>query len=228
MAIALSGGQVLHFEVVDGQLAQQGSLQLEHDAACLSLRPFAVDSAVGNTNNAVPMATEGSSAHVQAERSNLLAVCLWTDMAVRLYALPDLHEVYRQPLGVDTQARDVLLITLESTHYVVVGMGDGAIILFSLSISEQTGLPELTSRKRVVLGTHPIALSSFPTAKHICVFASCDRPTVIYSTGGKLVFANVNASDVSHMAPFNSEMFPECLAMVSETELTIGTLQRVM
>src|SRR3546814_3813121 len=106
-------------------------LQLAHDTSCLILRPVTEASIA---NGVVPMSlgNESSSHGTLAERFNLLAVCLWTDMAVRLYALPDLHEVYRQPLGVDTQARDVMLITLESTNYVVVGMGDGAIILFSV------------------------------------------------------------------------------------------------
>jgi hypothetical protein len=36
-----------------------------------------------------------------------------------------LVEVARVPLGGDTQARAVLLVTLDTHHYLLVGLGDG-------------------------------------------------------------------------------------------------------
>jgi hypothetical protein len=56
-------------------------------------------------------------------------------MTVRLLALGSsssssnsqgqLVEVARVPLGGDTQARAVLLVTLDTQHYLLVGLGDG-------------------------------------------------------------------------------------------------------
>jgi DNA damage-binding protein 1 len=59
------------------------------------------------------------------------------------------------------------------------------------------------------------------------VFAASDRPTVVYCTGHKLVYANVNSGEVTSMCPFHSEPFPECLALATETSLTIGTMNEI-
>jgi hypothetical protein len=40
---------------------------------------------------------------------------------------------------------------------------------------------------------------------------------VIYSNNRKLLFSNVNLKEVTQMAPFHSESFPECLAIATET-----------
>jgi DNA damage-binding protein 1 len=59
-----------------------------------------------------------------------------------------------------------------------------------------------------VLGTHPISLACFSNAGAPCVMASCDRPTVVYTRNGKLLFSVVNIKEVADMAPFHSELFP--------------------
>jgi hypothetical protein len=69
---------------------------------------------------------------------------------------------------------------------------------------------------------HDNDLCASRSSTRMCIFAACDRPTVVYSVGGKLVYANVDVPEVSHMTSFNSQMFPDCLAMASENELTIG------
>lgn len=59
------------------------------------------------------------------------------------------------------------------------------------------------------------------------VFASSDRPTVIYSNNKKLLYSNVNLKEVAHMSAFHSESFPDSLALASETALTIGTIDEI-
>ena len=78
------------------------------------------------------------------------------------------------------------------------------------------------------LGTQPVILSQFRSKGAVNVFACCDRPTVIYSTSpGKLLYSNVNLTEVNVMASFHSESFPECLALASSTLLTIGTIDDI-
>ena len=200
------------------------------------------------------MAVDGDGARAAAatSKSALLAVGMWTDSTVRLYALPTLQELTRVQLGLEmqTQARDVLLVGLGdappqagtgtgagagadgadkaaagSGSYLMVGLGDGTLITFVLDLS--AGLPALTSRRKVVLGTHPISLTLFANAGAPCVFAACDRPTVVYSRSGKLIFSVVNIPEVTGMAPFHSELFPECLALSSEVGLMIGMVDEI-
>jgi DNA damage-binding protein 1 len=139
-------------------------------------------------------------------RSSLLVLGMWTDNSVRLLALPTLQELARVQLGTDTQARDVLIVSLEGVPYLLVGLGDGTLITYTVDFT--SGLPSLTGRRKVVLGTHPISLSCFSNGGVPCVFAACDRPTVVYTRNGKLLFSVVNIQEVTDMAPFHSEMFP--------------------
>jgi DNA damage-binding protein 1 len=81
---------------------------------------------------------------------------------------------------------------------------------------------QLDDRKRVSLGTQPISLFTFRTKESLSVFACSDRPTVIYGANRKLLFSNVNLKEVSFMSKFNSESFPDSLALAGEGVLRIG------
>jgi hypothetical protein len=70
-------------------------------------------------------------------KSTILAIGMWTDNSVRLFASQTLQELARVQLGVDTQAqaRDLILVSLEdamvSILYLMVGLGDGTLITFT-------------------------------------------------------------------------------------------------
>ncbi len=84
-------------------------------------------------------------------------------------------------------------------------LGDGH--LFNFMLNPSTG--ELSDRKKISLGTQPIALRTFRSKNATHVFAASDRPTVIYSSNKKLLYSNVNLKEVNHMCPFNSASFPD-------------------
>ena len=50
---------------------------------------------------------------------------------------------------------------------------------------------------------------------------------MIYSNNKKLLFSNVNLKEVTQMCSFNSEGFPDSLAISTETALTIGTIDDI-
>eukprot|EP00953_Heterococcus_sp_UTEX-ZZ885_P029161 15509-Heterococcus_DN1.PRE.1 len=87
---------------------------------------------------------------------------VWTDMTVRLLALGSssssnsqgqLVEVARVPLGGDTQARAVLLVTLDTQHYLLVGLGDGHVLSYPLELDAQGNAPPvLKTPRKVSLG----------------------------------------------------------------------------
>lgn len=54
-----------------------------------------------------------------------------------------------------------------------------------------------------------------------------DRPTVIHSHNSKLLYSNVNLKCASHMTPFDSRTFPDCLAIASDDALLIGTIDEI-
>jgi DNA damage-binding protein 1 len=220
VTLAISGGELLYLELnaQTRTFTVAASTQLDQDIACLSLRPVS-----GQTGGS--MEVEGDAEG--ATRSSILAIAMWTDNTVRLHALPTLGEICRVQLGTDTQARDILLVELGGKAYLLVGLGDGRLITYSVDLSGD--LPSLGNRRNGVLGTHPITFSCFHNAGSLCVFAASDRPTVIYSKNGKILFSVLDVSQVefTSMAPFHSELFPNCLALGSESSLVIGVTEDI-
>ncbi|KNC54611.1 DNA damage-binding protein 1 [Thecamonas trahens ATCC 50062] len=165
----------------------------------------------------------------------LAAVGRWSDYSVHLLALPSLELVAPLSLG-DAQVipRSALFATLESVNYLLVGMGDGSLVSFVLGDDGA-----VTDRKELMLGTQPVTLFKFlhappeaevmgePAAAAPVVFAASDRPCVIYSSGSKLLFSNVNTPDVVCMTGFNTTPIPDALVLVTESELIIGCIDEI-
>lgn len=97
------------------------------------------------------------------------------------------------------------------------------------STTTRLGIPTgaLSERKSISLGTKPISLSFFTSSGIKHIFAASDRPTVLYSSKGKLLFANLNEGEVHFLTSFNSQAFPESLAIAKEGMLTIGGIDAV-
>lgn len=226
VTLAVSGGEVVYLELdaASRALVVKASARLDQDIACLSLRPV---SEQADKTDAMEVDTDGIDGTALPVRGSVLAIAMWTDNSVRLHALPTLQEICRIQLGTDTQARDILLVEIGGKPHLFVGLGDGRLITYSVDLSGD--LPSLTNRRSGVLGTHPITFSVFYNAGALCVFAASDRPTVIYSKNGKILFSvlDVNQTEFSNMAPFHSELFPNCLALSSESSLVIGVIEDI-
>ncbi|KAH8519064.1 hypothetical protein Peur_038089 [Populus x canadensis] len=199
--LATGGGHLVYLEIGDGTLTQAKHAQLECEISCLDINP------IGENPN----------------YSQLAAVGMWTDISVRIFSLPDLNLITKEPLGGEIIPRSVLLCSFEGISYLLCALGDGHLLNFLLNLS--TG--ELKDRKKVSLGTQPITLRTFSSKNTTHVFAASDRPTVIYSSNKKLLYSNVNLKEVSHMCPFNSAAFPDSLAIAKEGELSIGTIDDI-
>ena len=59
------------------------------------------------------------------------------------------------------------------------------------------------------------------------IFAASDRPTVIHSANGKLLYSNLNESEVNHIASFHTSSFPDSLALIKPTMLKIGSMDSI-
>uniref|UniRef100_A0A2N9GAR2 DNA damage-binding protein 1 n=1 Tax=Fagus sylvatica TaxID=28930 RepID=A0A2N9GAR2_FAGSY len=196
--LATGGGHLVYLEIGDGVLTEVKHAQLEYEISCLDINPI------------------GENPYY----SQLAAVGMWTDISVRIFSLPDLNLITKEPLGGEIIPRSVLLCVFEGISYLLCALGDGHLLNFLLNTS--TG--DLTDRKKVSLGTQPITLRTFSSKNTTHVFAASDRPTVIYSRNKKLLYSNVNLKEVRHMCPFNSAAFPDSLAIAKEGELNMGTI----
>ncbi|CAM6089835.1 unnamed protein product [Calypogeia fissa] len=199
--LATGGGNLVYLEIGQGVLTELKHVKLEYEISCLDINP------VGDDPN----------------RSHLAAVGMWTDISVRVFSLPNLELITKESLGGEIIPRSVLFCAFEGIPYLLCALGDGHLFNFVLDL--QSG--QLSDRKKISLGTQPIALRTFRSKNATHVFAASDRPTVIYSSNRKLLYSNVNLKEVNHMCPFNSASFPDSLAIGKEGELTIGTIDDI-
>ncbi|KAH8956048.1 hypothetical protein BDL97_07G017700 [Sphagnum fallax] len=199
--LATGGGNLVYIEIGQGTFTEVKHAQLEYAISCLDINP------VGDN----------------PEYSSMAAVGLWTDISVCIFALPSLILITKESLGGEVIPRSVLFCSFEGIAYLLCALGDGH--LFNFMLKPSTG--ELSDRKKISLGTQPIALRTFRSKNATHVFAASDRSTVIYSSNKKLLYSNVNLKEVNHMCPFNSAPFPDSLAIGKEGELTIGTIDDI-
>jgi DNA damage-binding protein 1 len=244
IALALSKGEVIVLELDQEQntLVISNRLSFEQDIACLCLKTDRV-----TTDSDIFPFQQGT-------KTDLLVVGLWTDHSVRIHALPSLEEVCRVVLGGEetAQARHVVLAPLsseekceaveskeeESNHHslhlhLLVGLGDGTLVTYLLAFP-LSGLPTISNKQEIRLGTHPVSLSCFTNKGTLCVFAGCDQPTVLFSrqTNDQLLYSpvNIGSEDITCVTPFFHPSFVDCLALASDSTLILGnfdSLQRV-
>ncbi|KAI9905788.1 hypothetical protein PsorP6_013830 [Peronosclerospora sorghi] len=219
VAVATSGCLLVYLEVDSGHLVEKSNVQMEHEIACVDVTPFASQEA----NDGDVLMSSSSHWDMAALSSSICVVGLWTNFSLAILKLPTLETVMTEALGADLLPRSVLCNTFEGKDYLLVGLGDGSLLNFELNL----GHGQLGPRKRVCLGSQPLSLSTFRSKNMTHVFAACDRPTVIYSTNKKLLYSNINFKEVNVMCPFDTESFPECLALSSEAELTIGMVDDI-
>ena len=213
--LATTGKQLYLFALVGSQLAEQASTLMANDVACIALW-----SHFTNEDEASVMETDDTVL-------SLAAVGLWTDLSLRLLTTPTLAELCDEPLGVDVIPRSLLFATFEGKNYLLCALGDGRLMSFGISPTAEEAKPVLGERKVVPLGTQPVSLTRFWSKGTQYIFACSDRPAVVHSANQKLLYSNVNVKEVTHMAPFNSEAFPECLAIASDDALLIGTIDEI-
>ena len=208
------------------ELGQTSTCTMDREVACLALEVKSDMSSVDGDGD-VEMEMAGQDQNQEA--IDVAAVGLWTDVSVRLLSLPLLHELEKHFLGGETIPRSLLFADLEQTNYLLIGLGDGVLLTFKLvhEVKEGNAVASLTAKKKVSLGTQPVSLALFSIKNVTNVFAASDRPTVIYSGGGKLSFSNVNLQDVPVMSAFNCEAFPDSLALASKEELLLGTINEI-
>ena len=76
--VCASGPALFYLEVSDeGEMVLKGDANMEHEVACIDVTPL--DEA--------------------QERSDIVAIGLWTDITVRLLKLPTLQEITKEYLG---------------------------------------------------------------------------------------------------------------------------------
>eukprot|EP01127_Copromyxa_protea_P023249 TRINITY_DN865_c0_g2_i1.p1 TRINITY_DN865_c0_g2~~TRINITY_DN865_c0_g2_i1.p1 ORF type:complete len:1099 (-),score=249.89 TRINITY_DN865_c0_g2_i1:13-2826(-) len=202
--LATGGVNLVLLEVSDSNLTFVGTTKMSHEISCLNINP------VGVSNN---------------KKARMCAVGLWSDISIKILAIPDFQEIRSVPIEGEIIPRSVLFYTFDDVTYLFIALGDGHLITYTYDLNSG----ELQNKKQVSIGTQPVTLIPFLSKGVHNIFACSDHPTVIYqSTNNKqLMYSNVNLKGVSHMCDFNCPSFPESLALSTGNSLTIGSIDDI-
>jgi len=102
-----------------------------------------------------------------------------------------------------------------------IAMANGEVITFALDVATST----LSSKKVMVLGTQQASFKALPRADGLAnVFATCDHPSLIYGTDGRIVYSAVTAENASCVCSFDSEAYPDAIAIATQDDIRIAVV----
>ncbi|KIW63676.1 hypothetical protein, variant [Phialophora macrospora] len=174
-----------------------------------------------------PADSQISSVAVPDSHSNLCIVSFWQTASLAILDLDTLEVLRTESLGTPGTdiPRSVMVVNLvpNSLPTLLVAMADGTVVSYSFDSTKTT----LTGIDKVLLGTEPVFFKQLPKDSHANVsnvFASCEQPSLIYSSEGRIIYSAVNSDTASRVCSFNSEAYPDAIAIATPNELKLALI----
>ena len=165
------------------------------------------------------------------DQSNVCIVSFWQTASVAILDLHSLELLHQQTLGTPGGAtpRSVLVANVlpDAPPTLFIAMADGIVVTFAFDPSRNL----LSGMTKILLGTEPVFFKvlprdSDPHSGLSNVFASCEQPSLIYSSEGRIFFSAVNSDKASRVCHFNSAAYPGAIAIATPTELKLAMIGR--
>lgn len=100
-----------------------------------------------------------------------------------------------------------------------VAMANGEVTTFSLDLNQL----KLSSKQVIVLGTQQANFRALPRNDGLSnVFATCEHPSLIYGSDGRIVYSAVNADKATSVCSFDSESYPGAIAIATPVDVKIA------
>ncbi|KAL4963606.1 DDB1/RSE1 family protein [Aspergillus stella-maris] len=146
---------------------------------------------------------------------------------VSVLKLQDLSDISTTSLGPAGEAfpRSVLIASVlaENPPTLFISMADGSVITYNYNSSDHS----LTSHNKLILGSEQPTFKKLPRGQGLYnVFATCENPSLIYGSEGRIIYSAVNSEGASRICHFNSEAYPEAIAVATAQELKIGLVDK--
>lgn len=146
---------------------------------------------------------------------------------VSVLALKDLEVLHTKSLGQAGEAfpRSVLVanVLANSPPTLFVSMADGTVVTFSFNVDDYS----LTGMSKLVLGSEQPTFKTLPRGDGLYnVFATCEHPSLIYGSEGRIIYSAVNSEGASRICHFNSEAYPESIAVATPRDLRIALVDK--
>jgi DNA damage-binding protein 1 len=155
---------------------------------------------------------------------NICVVGFWKNSAVSVFNLDTLDIVHTEELNSGNEAsvpRSLLVTQLLSSQppILFIAMADGIVYNFSINPVDLS----LSSKKSIVLGRQQANLRSLPREDGLSnVFATCDHPSLIYGSEGRIIYSAVTSEKATCVCPFNAEAFPGSIVVATSQDLKIA------
>jgi DNA damage-binding protein 1 len=153
--------------------------------------------------------------------SSVCFIGFWNNSQLAICSLDTLEAIKTVQISEDSVPRSLLLTQIFSDlpPTLFVALADGNVITYSFDPSTH----ELSGRKSTVLGTREATFRALPRGDGLYnVFATCEHPSLIYASEGRLVYSAVTAEKATTVCPFDSEAYPGSVAIATSEELRIA------
>jgi len=166
--------------------------------------------------------------HVPSHAPNIGIVGLWRSGSISIINLTTLEVIQSEDLRRADSAsipRDIVMAQVLPEHIsgptLFVAMEDGIVLTFS--VDRDTF--ELSGRKSIVLGTQQAQFKILPRDDGLFnVFATCEHPSLIYGSEGRIVYSAVTAESATHVCSFNNKTFPKSIVVATAENLKISQI----
>ena len=161
--------------------------------------------------------------HVSHILSDICILGFWQSASIAILRIDTLETL--QKVVVSNEAvsvpRSILLaqVLAEQPPTLFVAMADGEVITFSTNPTNFA----LSSKKITVLGTQQASFKALPRSDGLSnVFATCEHPSLIYGSEGRIVYSAVTAEKASCICSFDSEAYPAAIAIATPEDVRIA------
>lgn len=176
-----------------------------------------------------PTDSQISDVTISQSQSNACIVSFSQSASVAVLDLHSLDVLSTQTLGIPGTdvPRSILIANIlpNAAPTLFISMADGTVVTLSYDIVNST----FSGVTRILLGSEPVFLKDLPRTtkngqKVVNVFASCEQPSLIYASEGRIIYSAINSDQAARVCPFDSEAFPGSIAVASPTELKLAMI----
>lgn len=161
--------------------------------------------------------------HVSHVLSDICVAGFWQSAVVAILKIDTLEILQKVVVSDEAVSvpRSILLAQIlpEQPPTLFIAMANGEVITFSTNPTNFA----LYSKKVTVLGTQQASFKALPRGNGLSnVFATCEHPSLIYGSEGRIVYSAVTAEKASCICSFDSEAYPGAIAIATPEDVRIA------
>lgn len=161
--------------------------------------------------------------HVPEVLPDICIAGFWRNATIAILRTDTLEVVHMVIVSDDAVSvpRSLLLaqILTDRPPTLFIAMANGEVVTFTIEPNRYT----LTSKKVIVLGTQQASFRALPKDDGLVnVFATCEHPSLIYGSEGRIVYSAVTAENASCVCSFDTEAYPGAIAIATLDDVRIA------